>query len=487
MTKQRFQMDSQRLIKILLCFAIVVIAWFLPAPEPMTTVGVKVIGVFIATVILLSTVDTVWPAILGVVLLSLTGVVNLNGAIAGSLGNWVVYFVLMSFIMTHALNESGFTSRMVGKFMSQGFVQKSPWTFTISLAVMGMILGAFIDQVPATAFMLAFNAKVYQSLGYTKEDKYPHIANILTIFGVNIGGAMTPISHSLIILGLGVYESATGNSISLFTYLMYGVPTGLVLFALMVLIFRIIAKPDFRKFKDFDVHSVLDEQKEMTLREKAIVAIFFITVILWILPGILKMFAPGAAFVVWLGNYSITFWAAVAVIVMGILCIDGKPLVDVREVVNKHINWGILIFISIGVYFGSAICDEATGVNAFMQAYIGPMVQGVSAMIVVFIIAFAAVFMTNFASNVSTITVMTGLGVALGMSTGVVNPVAIAMITAFCGSCAYLMPSSFATIAMLHGDEYSNKADIYKFAIIMMILTPVVVTLLGYTIGNAVG
>ena len=178
----------------------------------------------------------------------------------------------------------------------------------------------------------------------------------------------------------------------------------LVLFALMALIFRFLAKPDFSKFKDFDVHSVLDEQKEMTLREKTIVAIFFITVILWILPGILKMFAPNAAFVVWLGKYSITFWAAVAVVVMGILCIDGKPLVDVRDVVNKHINWGILIFISIGVYFGSAICAEETGVNAFMQAYIGPMVQGVSSLIVVFIIAFAAVFMTNFASNVSTIT-----------------------------------------------------------------------------------
>ena len=84
MEKQKFQMDGQRLIKILLCLAIVVIAWFLPAPEPMTPVGVKVLGVFIATVILLSTVDTVWPAIMGVVLLSLTGVVNLNGAISGS-------------------------------------------------------------------------------------------------------------------------------------------------------------------------------------------------------------------------------------------------------------------------------------------------------------------------------------------------------------------------------------------------------------------
>ena len=56
------------------------------------------------------------------------------------------------------------------------------------------------------------------------------MANILTVFGVNIGGAMTPISHSLAILGIGIYEGATGESLSLFSYLAFGVPTGLILF-----------------------------------------------------------------------------------------------------------------------------------------------------------------------------------------------------------------------------------------------------------------
>ena len=329
--------------------------------------------------------------------------------------------------------------------------------------------------------MLAFVNRIYQELGYTKEDSYPHITNIITLFGVNIGGAMTPISHSLIILGLGVYESATGQSISLFTYLLFGIPTGIILFILMALIVRLLAKPDFSKFKDFDVNKVLDQQGPMDLREKVTVFVFFLTVLLWIIPGFLKLFIPDAAFVATLNSYGITFWAAVSVVLMGIISIDNRPLIDVRDIVNKHINWGILIFISIGVYFGSVICAE---VNAFMSAYISPLISHVPTMAVVLIIAYAAVFMTNFASNVSTITVMTGLGVALGMSTGVVNLVAISMVTSFCGSAAYLMPSSFAVIAMLHGNEYSSKNQIYKYGILMMIITPLVVTLIGYSIGT---
>lgn len=485
MKEQKLRMDSKRLTMILICFAIMIVFWFLPAPAPLTQIGMRVLGVFLGTVIMLSTVDTVWPAIIGVAGLSLTGVVNINGAISGSLGNWVIYFILMTFIVTHALNEVGFTGRMVAKFMSMKFARKSPWSLTFALAIMGMILGALIDQVPAAAFMLAFNAKVYQALGYDRKDVYPHIANIITIFAVNIGGAMSPISHALIIIGLGIYEATAGASISLFTYLLYGLPTGIVLFIVMALIFRFVAKPDFSKFQDFDIRTILDKQEKMTLKEKIVVTVFFVTVALWVVPGILKMIAPTAGFVVWINQYSITFWAACAVIILGILCIDGEPIVDVRDVVNHHMNWGILLFISIGTYFGSAICDPATGVNAFMNDKIGPLVANVSPIVVVLIIAFATVLMTNFASNVSTITVMTTLGVTLGLTTGIVNPVAITMVTSFCGSTAYLMPSSFATVAMLHGDEYSDKGTIYKYAIIMMIVTPLVVTFLGYNIGCA--
>ena len=100
---------------------------------------------------------------------------------------------------------------------------------------------------------------------------------------------MTPISHSLIILGLGVYESATGQSISLFTYLLFGIPTGIILFILMALIVRLLAKPDFSKFKDFDVNKVLDQQGPVDLREKLTVFVFFLTVLLWIIPGFLKL------------------------------------------------------------------------------------------------------------------------------------------------------------------------------------------------------
>lgn len=72
--------------------------------------------------------------------------------------------------------------------------------------------------------------------------------------------------------------------------------------------------------------------------------------------------------------------------------------------VNQSINWGILIFISIGVYLGSAMSADSTGIVAAIQQNITPLTQSVAPVVVVFVIATVSVLMTNFASNVSTIT-----------------------------------------------------------------------------------
>ena len=387
--------------------------------------------------------------------------------------------------MTHALNESGFTDRLVAKFMSVKLVSKSPWIFTISLGVLGMLLGCFMDQVPATAFMLAFVARIYKELGYTGKDAYPHVANIMTVFGVNIGGAMTPISHSLAILGIGIYEGAAGQTLSLFSYLAFGVPTGLILFVLLCIIMRILARPDMSKFKDSRIENVLKKQGPMSLKEITTAVVFFVTVLMWILPGVLSMFSD-AAWITAFNNLGITFWAILSVVVMAVIHIDGKPLLDVKTVVNQSINWGILLFISIGVYLGTAMSADSTGIVAAIQQNITPLTQTMAPVVVVFIIAAASVLMTNFASNVSTITVMTGVGVALALSSGgAISPVGIALVTTMCGSCAYLFPSSFATIAMLHGNEYSNRNQIYLYGIIMIIVTSLIIGFVGYPIGVA--
>lgn len=290
MEKQIFKMNSGQLIKIILCFLFILIFWFIPPIGEITKIGIRTIGVFIGTILLLSIVDTLWPVFLSFILLNLSGVMSLNQILAGSVGNWIITFVVLSFILTFALNKSGFTTRLTVWYMSRKFVSKSPWTFVFAYWGISMIVGMFMDQVPATAFFLAFSSKILKELDYSPKDRFSHMLTMGSVFSVNIGGAATPISHSLAILGMGIYEKATGTPISMFTYLAFGIPAAIVIFILLCIVMRFIMHPDTSKFESFDIQKAVGGLKPMDLKEKTTVAVFFGTVILWVLPGVLGLF-----------------------------------------------------------------------------------------------------------------------------------------------------------------------------------------------------
>lgn len=478
--KQSIRIEKSKLAKIIFSFSILILFVLLPPIAPITPIGMDVVGVFFATVLLLSLVDTVWPAILCIPLFALTGIMSLNEALIGSLGNWITAFVLMSFILTYALNSTGFTARLTAYYMSRKFVNKSPWVFTISLITLGMIVGWFLDPVPTVAFFMGFSNKIFKELGYKTTDRYPHMVTMALAFAINIAGGMTPISHPLAILGMGIYQNTTGESISLFSYMLYAVPVGLLIYIGMLIVLRIFFKPDLSKFESFDINKVLDDIKPMELKEKITVYTFFTVVILWVLPGVLTILSPGSPIAAYLNKLGPTFPAIMAVVFLAVLEINNKPVLDLKETFTKGISWGVIFLVAAAILLGGAVTREGVGLNLFIVENIVPITETLPSYMVVLVIVGLTSIMTNFTSNVTTITLMTSVGLSVAMGTEGISPLGIALATTITGALAYMVPASFASIAVLYGEEYSDGNTIFKYGAATVVITTLIVSFIGY-------
>lgn len=478
--KQSIKIEKGKLSKTIFSFAVMLLFALLPPIEPITPMGMDVLGVFIGTVLLLSLVDTVWPAILCIPLFAMTGVMTLNEALIGSLGNWITAFVLMSFILTHALNSTGFTARLTAYYMSRKFVNKSPWIFTVALITLGMIVGWFLDPVPTVAFFMGFSNKIFKELGYKTTDRYPHMVTMALAFAINIAGGMTPISHPLSILGMGIYQSTTGNTISLFSYMMYAVPVGLLIYICMLIMLRIFFKPDLSKFESFDINKVLDEVKPMDLKEKITVFTFFSVVLLWVLPGILNMISSGSPVAALLNKFGPTFPAIMAVVFLAVLEVNNEPVLNLKETFSKGISWGVIFLVAAAILLGGAVTKESVGLNQFIVQKIVPITEVLPSFSVVLVIVVLTSVMTNFTSNVTTITLMTNVGLAVALGTEGISPLGIALATTFTGALAYMVPASFASIAVLYGEEYADGNTIFKYGAFTVVITTIIVSFIGY-------
>ena len=82
-------------INTIVYFGLIIISFLLPSVEPLTSVGVKVLGIFIATVFGWTTCGLVWPSIVSLAALSLTGYSDLKSLLAEGIGHEVTLFTFL--------------------------------------------------------------------------------------------------------------------------------------------------------------------------------------------------------------------------------------------------------------------------------------------------------------------------------------------------------------------------------------------------------
>lgn len=62
---------------------------------PVTATGVKVLGVFLGTMYLWTFVDTLWPSLLGVIMLGFTGFGSFNSLLSSTFGSPIVIMLFL--------------------------------------------------------------------------------------------------------------------------------------------------------------------------------------------------------------------------------------------------------------------------------------------------------------------------------------------------------------------------------------------------------
>jgi sodium-dependent dicarboxylate transporter 2/3/5 len=484
------------IFKICLGLAIVAGFGFLPAPAPMTPLGMKVVGMFLGIVVLWSTVDLIWPSLLGILVASFYAKdifptlfyengAAINGAISYSIGNFVVTFMIASLLLAAALQESGFTRRVTMWFLTRKLAKSSPWAFTAFFWLAALFVGCFIDAMPAAIFFVTLAHELIQELGYKKGDKYPMILLIGTVFAVNIAFGMTPISHPLIIILLTMFNNFTGVAIGMLQFMMVAVPIGLVAFALMFLFFRYVIKPDTSNFEGLDYDAVVGQRPgKMGRKEAIVVVVFAIVVFVWILPGILQLIDPTIPLIATLNSLTITFPAILAVVILLVTRVGGEPILDFSRGMAK-VPWGAVLLVASVMVVGRGLTEEVTGVSAFVGSLFAPLVANLPAYFFVVILIAVLIALTGFTSNIPIGILLMAVSLPLAAKIGV-NPAIIGVLVAAGAQYSFCIPPGFATLGLLYGDDMVKSSRVLVYGLAVSILSILSFAVVGVPMANLV-
>lgn len=477
------------IIHAVIGIAIMVLFFVIPHGNIMTRMGMDILGIFIGTLYLWSTVGSIWPSILAIVLVAIIGYggegsQGFNTVFSAAFGAETVLSVVFSLLFFAGISYLGFAKYISHFFLSRKIMEGRPYVFFASIMICSYIISGL--TIPLTSMLLLFPvvAEMLKQLGYTKEDKGFYTLILAVYFSATLGQPMFPFKGAYLIL-YGVISKMFNVTIPYMNLIMFTVVMSVILMALYLLFVRVIIRPDLTKLKNLQVDAIASEKMDPFNKTQKLYLIIFIVYILAIM---IPSFFSGSANIVWvtlrnMGTLGITI---VAIMLVEGIHVDGKSIMPVKEV-GKTFPWDMYFLVPVAVFLSGCLTNEELGITAFLKQALNPLFAGKSTVIFVFCVLLIALLLTQISSNVGSALLMFPIVAAFSGEYTSISPVVTCVLVSFIVFVAVLLPAASPYCSVLHTrrDLVSWK-NIMKMYIPMIIVSVIAYVIIGFPLAKLI-
>ncbi|HFI0463438.1 TPA: SLC13 family permease [Streptococcus suis] len=455
------------------------LGWQLFGLNPML---VSMVGIFVTSLLLWLFVAIDWPSLLCILGMSMLPGVGFNTILPLSFGNVTFAFLLFTFLLTYALDQTFYIKRLTAWAVHSTWAQSSPWRLVIAFLCIMLLIASFIS--PTILFMIAYPLyeELCAQLGLEKGNRNAGILLVALYTTIAIGTAMTPINHVFAISAIGLYEAAFNQTISYYDYMKMAVPAGFVIFLVLLLTLRFIWRLSLTHTQSSKLAS-LAQLPEADKREKGILGVFLVVVAMWLLPEVLAGVLPGLA--TFFKTAGIAFPPLFGIVILAILSDRGKPLLDVPKAMREGVHWPSLLLVAATLSLGAMIAKDETGIVPLLNELMTPVFSNLSAWMIVFIFVVWAGLQTNLSSNLVTVSVVSAIALALAQSNAnfPANSAIIACFIGFMASIALMTPPAMPYVAISVGNNWVTSRQAFTYGLWILVISILAMMFVAYPIG----
>lgn len=474
--------DAMYVAHSLICLTIMFGFGLLSPLEPLTPLGMGIIGVFLGVLYGWIFIDIIWPSIAGLLALTLVGGMKPALLLNKSFGDPIVVMMFFIFVFCAAINHYGLSKFISLWFITRKAVAGRPWLFTYTFLASIMLLGGLTSASPAAVIGWSILYGVCDVCGYKKGDGYPTMMVFGIVYAAQVGMALIPFKQAALTV-MSAYETMSGTHIDYARYMLIAVVACALCSLLFIAIGRYVFRPDVSRLQRLNPDK-LDAEGSLVLSrvQKLVLLFLFALVALLLMPAFLPADFAVTRFLKAIGNTGICMFV---VGVMSFIRIGGKPLLPFKAMVDSGVAWGIIFILATVQPLSGAMAAPESGVTPFLMTVLDPLFGSGSPVFFAVCMGVLATALTQFINNGA-------VGVALmpviysycsNMGAGPELPV----LTVIMGvHLAFLTPAASASAALLHGNEWSDARSVWKSAPLVILASLALMVLVVIGIGSVV-
>ncbi len=450
--------------------------------KPITPLGMKVVGIFLFTIIWWATASRGYTSVISIVLFAVVGVMSPTELFAISWGNRLVLMLIGAFGLSEALKLTGFSRRFALWFITRKFVAGHPWRLVAMFLLACTLLGSFTSSTNACLVSLAIAEPMLQALGYKRGDRFAAMLIMGIAWASTSSSAITPVAHSTIITMVDWLQRDFGYKIGFLQWIAFGIPIGLLSCLMLLGFYRYVVRPDVTQFGSSEAAEYIHQQAvsvtPLTIEERIAAGVFLVVVTLWVLPSLVSDVLPGVS------NYLEQLGTAVPPLAgAGLLCIirvKDRPLLSFSQWMGEGVEWDTIALVATVQVLAAAIQNPATGINEFLVGLCQPMGQSLNLWAFLLFTIFFVVLQTNAVSKMVPLTLVYTVMVPIAVACGKGNPVALGATIAVAANYGFSLPSAVAATALVAGSGWVPVGFMVRYGLLLIIPVTLFLTFVCY-------
>jgi sodium-dependent dicarboxylate transporter 2/3/5 len=397
----------------------------------------------------------------------------------------IMFLFIGSFMLARAIFLHHLDRRFAFGVLSIRWVAARPSRMLFAFGAVTTFMSAWISNTATTAMMFAIGLSLlaflfdHERAGGEKVDRrYATGMMLMTSFGASIGGLATPVGTAPNLIGLGFIRDLLGVEFSFFKWSVIGAPVVLVLFLYLFAYLNFFCPSGLRDMTGS--RDMLEREKRQlgpwTQGQRSTLAAFIVTIILWVVPGVIGLVA---------GDQSDLFKyinsrcpESVAAVVGALLLFVLPGNAGGRAMTWKEaeqIDWGVVLLYGGGFALGvmSFQTGLAEAVGKGLTAWL-PIHGSLSLLIASTLVA---TIVSETTSNTASANMVVPVVIAIAKASGA-DALEPALGATFGSSLGFMLPVSTPCNAIVYGSGYIPLSRMIRYGLMLDVVGVVVIVVL---------
>lgn len=475
---------DKKTIFIFLAFAVFLLIIFLPNPEGLPIAGQRALAILALAVILWVTEAVTFTVSAAIIIVLITVFIGLAPTIEdpsteftskealklalGGFSSSAVGLVAGATFIAAAMEITGLHKRLALFIMTK--VGTKTKNLVFGTIVVSIVLALFVPSSTARAgTMIPIILGIVAAFKLAKTSRLAALLIITTVQSISIWNIGIKTAAAQNMVALGFLEESFDYNITWGQWFLYAGPWSIIMSIILFFVMNKLIKPEITELENGKaiIKEQLNELGKITSKEKRLIIISVVLLILWATEGILHPF----------DSTTVTLFA------VAVMLLPGIGIFTWKEVEGK-IPWGTLIVFSVGISLGTVLLqtEGASWLSANTLEAVG-----LTTMPLIFVIMILTLFNIlihlGFASATSLASAFIPIVIALvlSMNSTSFNGPGFVLIQQFVVSFGFLLPVSAPQNMLAYGTGTFTTKDLLKSGFPITIIGYILIIIFSLT------